>query len=268
MNLSTKAAPQLSSPPRVSLAFRVGVVGHRPNRLKQADGPLLDQRVQEILQTVQAAVVEHHGVPANAERYSASPPQLRALSPLAEGVDRIFASAALDAGYTLTAVLPFPREEYQLDFAPDKALVPGALDGFRNLISKAETVFELDGTRGDESYAYQIAGEVVLNQSDLLIVVWDGERKNLRGGTEAILDAALGRGVPVAWIDAKAPHHWQLVTDQRQLRDLLGDEGETITLSDSSDRAALSAVVRRLLQFPEAPAAADHAHRLDNPNKG
>jgi hypothetical protein len=193
---------------------------------------------------------------------------LRALSPLAEGGDRLFASAALEAGYTLTAVLPFPREEYELDFAPDKALVPGALDGFRDLLTKAETVFELDGTRGDESYAYQIAGEVVLNQSDLLIVVWDGERKNLRGGTEVILDAALGRGVPVVWIDAKAPHHWQLVTDQRHLRDLLGDEGETITLSDSSDRATLSAVVRRLLQFPEAPAAVEHAHRLDNPNKG
>lgn len=265
---SVSSAQHPAGPPRVSLAFRVGVVGHRPNRLKNANADELAQRLREMLQTVQAAVIDHHRVPDNAKRYSASPPQLRALSPLAEGVDRIFASGALDAGYTLTAVLPFHREEYEHDFAPDKALVPGALDSFRELLARAETVFELDGTRGDESYAYQIAGEVVLNQSDLLVVVWDGERKNLRGGTEVILDAALGRGVPVAWIDAKAPHHWQLLTNQRQLRDRLGDEGETITLSDSSDRSALSAVVQRLLQFPEAPAATDHAHRLDNPNKG
>ncbi len=265
---STSPVSKRTEPPRVALAFRVGVVGHRPNRLKSADAAVLDQRLREILQAVQGAVIDHHRVQENAERFDGTPPQLRALSPLAEGVDRIFAAGALDAGYTLTAVLPFHREEYERDFAPEQALVPGALDTFRHLLARAETVFELDGTRGDEAYAYQIAGEVVLNQSDILVVVWDGERKNLRGGTEVILDTAIGRGIPVAWVDAKAPHNWQLLTDQRQLRDLLGDEGETITLSDSSDRSALSGVVQRLLHFPEAPAAADHAHRLDNPNKG
>ncbi len=30
-------APQLESPPRARPAFRVGTVGHRPNRLEQAD---------------------------------------------------------------------------------------------------------------------------------------------------------------------------------------------------------------------------------------
>ena len=246
------------------------MVGHRPNRLKSADAAVLDQRLREILQAVQGAVIDHHRVKENADRYDGTPPQLRALSPLAEGVDRIFAAGALDVGYTLTAVLPFPREEYERDFAPEQALVPGALDTFRDLVGRAETVFELDGTRGDEAYAYQIAGEVVLNQSDILVVVWDGERKNLRGGTEVILDTAIGRGIPVAWIDAKAPHHWLLLTEQRQLRDRLGDEGATIMLNASSDLAELKTVVQRLLHFPEAPPPLEHGHghRLDNPSKG
>lgn len=57
----------------------------------------------------------------------------------------------------------------------------------------------------DQSRAYHVAGDVVLNQSDLLIVVWDGERRNKRGGTEQTFDDALERGVPIVWIDAHAP---------------------------------------------------------------
>lgn len=267
---SNSPSKNFSVPPRVDLAFRVGVVGHRPYRLKSADMPQLVERVREMLLTVQQAVNEHYADKENADRYSAAKPQLRAMSPLAEGVDRIFASAALDAGYSLTAVLPFSREEYEQDFSPEKKPEPESLDTFRSLLKRSDTVFELDGTRSDESYAYQTAGEVVLNQSDILIVVWDGERKNLRGGTEFSLDTALGRGIPVALIDAKAPHHWLLLTDRRQLRDLLEDEGAMITLRESSDLSTLKDVTLSLLGFPKSSVASHHGHQLlrDDPNLG
>jgi len=65
----------------------------------------------------------------------------------------------------------------------------------RNLLSQARTVFQLDGSRSNTADAYHAAGNVVLNQSDLLTVVWDGERKNRRGGTEETFDEAIERGV-------------------------------------------------------------------------
>lgn len=98
------------------------------------------------------------------------------------------------------------------------------LIGFRRLLSKIRTVFELDGSRDDSSPAYHSAGTIVLNQSDLLIVVWDGERKNQRGGTEETYDDAIKRGVPVIWIDGHAPHHWRIVTQPiRKLEEINRD---------------------------------------------
>lgn len=135
--------------------------------------------------------------------YSDEPPVVRAISPLAEGVDRMFAREAISTGCELTVVLPFPQAEFENDFQRESALEENSLEQFRGLIGKASTVFELDGCREDSPRAYHHAGTVVLNQSDLLVVVWDGERKNQRGGTEETFDDAVERGVPVIWINAQ-----------------------------------------------------------------
>ncbi len=67
------------------------------------------------------------------------------------------------------------------------------------------------GSRADESGAYLEAGRVVLNQSDLLIAVWDGQRLGKKGGTEDTLAEAVSRGVKVALVSAIAPHPWSLM---------------------------------------------------------
>ena len=48
--------------------------------------------------------------------FDPAPPDLRLVSALAEGADRIAAKAALEAGWTLEVVLPFATEEYEQDF--------------------------------------------------------------------------------------------------------------------------------------------------------
>lgn len=210
VNRESTDSGQLCSPPKPPLVFRIGVVGHRPNRLQGADLTILQTRIGEIVLAVQTQVVEHHAT--HRDFYDECQPIVRAISPLAEGVDRLFARASLAAGCKLTAVLPFIRDEFQQDFAPGKGLEEDSLSTFNELLSQATTIFEMDGFREDESRAYHVAGDVVLNQSDLLIVVWDGERQNLRGGTEQTFDDAIERGVPIVWIDAHAPHHLKLVT--------------------------------------------------------
>ncbi|MEZ6056873.1 MAG: DUF4231 domain-containing protein [Planctomycetaceae bacterium] len=253
-NKQEKSPQELCSPPKPSLVFRIGVVGHRPDRLKSADSITLHARLKEIITTAQSQVSkhfrEHHAF------YDDKQPVVRAISPLAEGVDRFFAQQALDAGCELTAVLPFIREECQHDFEPGTALEKDSLTTFIELLSKATTIFELDGQRNDDTRAYHVAGDVVLNQSDLLIVVWDGERQNKRGGTEQTLDDAISRGVPIVWIDAHAPHHWKLVTKPLcWMEEVKSDVRAELTKSGAIDE--IKQQVDRLLQLPQPEESRD-----------
>lgn len=198
---------ELRAPPKPPLAFRVGVVGHRPDRLGEADLGQLGRVIGGILEQTQKAVKAFAG--EHADLFASGDPILRAISPLAEGTDRIFAEQALALGWELCCVMPFAQDEYENDFQPAVALEDDSLQRFRDLRSRARVCFQLDGSRAEEAAAYGAGGRVVLNQSDLLIVVWDGQRQDKRGGTEETMDEARRKGVPVLWIEAKAPHEWQ-----------------------------------------------------------
>jgi hypothetical protein len=237
------------SPPKVSLVFRIGIVGHRPNRLKHADQNVLAERLNELISAARQEVIEYYAIQRTL--YAETAPVIRALSPLAEGVDRVFAEQALMTGCELGVILPFVQAEFEQDFQPSDAMEPNSIDHFRSLLSQAQTVYELDGSREDASRAYHTAGTVVLNQSDLLIVVWDGERKNLRGGTEETFDDAIERGVPVVWIDAHAPHHWRIVTQPiRKLDGIV--HGQRAALKKSQSLKELRHQVRKIIELPTA----------------
>jgi hypothetical protein len=255
--LSHRCTESLVVPPKAPLVMRVGVVGHRPNRLAKANLDLLRTRLGEVVAAIQQAAA--HQFEAQRWLYADAPPVVRVISPLAEGVDRLFAAEGLALGCELTAVLPFEKSEFERDFAPPKAAEPNSVERFRELLGQAKRVFQLDGRRIDENRAYHIAGTVVLNQADLLVVVWDGERKNLRGGTEETFDDALERGVPVIWIDAHAPHHWWIVTESLRIERIEAGTRAAVTQSDSLER--LRSLVHNLIDLP-ARAAAPHSHAV------
>lgn len=201
-------------PPKPRLVFRVGVVGHRPDRLKAADLTELSARLGEILSRVRQEVdrfASTHG-----DMFTHEPPRLRILSPMAEGADRLAAERAIALGYELCCPIPFPLVELEQDFAPESALETSSLDRFRALLEGARTttgliVFEMDGDREQPSKAYAASGRVVLNQSDLLVVVWDGQRLGKEGGTEHVLDEAALSGIPMVVVDASHPHEYRVV---------------------------------------------------------
>jgi len=205
-----------AAPSRAGLTFRVGIVGHRPNRLQREDIPSLTARLAEALSLVKQAVEDfpatHPGL------FEPEPARLRAVSSLAEGTDRYFAREALRLGYQLCCPMPFRKEEFENDFKPEKSLETGldSVAEFNQILNEAQkktglTVLELEGLRTHSAGAYAVAGRVVLEQSDLLMVVWDGGGGNKRGGTVATMQEALAGLVPVLWIDARAPHRWQLL---------------------------------------------------------
>jgi hypothetical protein len=234
------------------VAFRVGVLGHRPNRLQGAN---LDQ-LAETLKTILVAVQEEMQAFKSSENswlYDDGTPKLRAISPLAEGTDRIFAEQALGLGFELACVTPFPVPEFEKDFAPGAALESNSLVRFRSLLEKATTVFQLDGNRSDDAAAYGAGGRVVLNHSDILVVVWDGERQNKRGGTEEKFDEARRQGIPVVWVDATAPHRWQLLSAKTPLP--VAPAGARVTPDGSGSAAGLKKWVRDVLELPRLAGA-------------
>jgi hypothetical protein len=206
------------------------VVGHRPDRLPPSEAELarLRERIGEALAAVARAVAAFAESPGAVLYDTTTAPVLTANSPLAEGADRLFAEEALRLGYRLNCVMPFAMGSFEDDFAGPESFEHASLDRFRGILGKAEsakvlTRFELNGRRERAREAYESAGRVVLNQSDLLIAVWDGGGANGVGGTVDTLRAAVEYNVPTLWIDSRAPHGWKLLRVREDLDCLYGD---------------------------------------------
>ena len=133
---------------------------------------------------------------------------------------------------------------------------------FRGLLKRARegagvTTFELDGNRSAAPNAYALGGRVVLNQSDLLVVVWDGQNRAGDGSTVDTAQEAIRFRVPVLWIDALAPRNWQLLRDAEDMRCLEGNDRCMPRDHGSSDtaqaRKSLAEAVRRIVHQEIAP---------------
>lgn len=165
--------------------MRISTTGHRPNRLHIAE-ELIALRLREALGQISAAVaLQRPGEP------------MIALSPLAEGADRLFAAAALDLGFRLEAMLPFRSADYERTFSD-----PARLAEYRALLARADRVIELPGNLSDSDAAYEAMGRESVRLGDIVVAVWDGEPAAGRGGTPDIVAVALGQGRPVVWIDS------------------------------------------------------------------
>lgn len=119
------------------------------------------------------------------------------VSALAEGADRLVADHLLGReGSRLVAVLPLEAEDYETDFA-----TPYSRAEFRHLLARAEEVVILP-PQDDRNRAYEACGLDVLDRSDVLVAVWDGEDGQGVGGTGTLVQRARERGTPVVWVHA------------------------------------------------------------------
>lgn len=169
---------------RTSPKLRVGVTGHRANKL----GPATAERLRPAVRAALARLKALLGQDAT----------WRVVSPLAEGADRLVASEGLALGAELLAPLPFPRLAYRHDFVE-----PGSLAEFDALILRATTIIELDGrydTEDTRKTAYAAVGEFMVDESDVVLALWDGEASGGQGGTAEIVESARHKGRPVLWL--------------------------------------------------------------------
>jgi hypothetical protein len=148
---------------RLPLIF--GVSGHRD--LVATDLPELRRQLSRVFSSFRAA-------------YPHTPFQL--LTPLAEGADRLAAEVALASEIDLLVPLPMEQAEYEDDFATAKSL-----EEFRALLAMAKSRWEIPmtGKAGTEGRTRQYAkvGELIVRESHVLILLWDGEENRKVGGT-------------------------------------------------------------------------------------
>jgi hypothetical protein len=162
---------------------------------------------------------------------------LRIISSLASGADQWVAEAAIELGFEMQSLLPFTHEEYLKDFK-----IQQDSNAYLDLLDRATAVLELDGkvgkdetgNRKPDSRSYEAVGRGILNQTDLLIAVWDGKEPHGKGGTGQIVCEALQNGIPVVWIPWSSPEKWQMrfspLGENEEPANQLGD---TVRLSDT-----------------------------------
>lgn len=63
----------------------------------------------------------------------------------------------------------------------------------------------------ESSRRVALAGRILIEQSDLVIAVWDGVSTWHVGGTGHTIETSLSLGTPVLWIDPACPEDWRLL---------------------------------------------------------
>lgn len=98
----------------------------------------------------------------------------------------------------------------------------------------------------ESSLRVALAARVMIEQSDLLVAVWDGVSRAFIGGTGHTIQVALEAGAPVVWIDANQPEDWRILLGPEALAAVHADTG--VRDPDCDRGAELQGLVRRALR--------------------
>jgi hypothetical protein len=213
----------------------VGVTGHRDgNTTFAANRGEIERSLTAVFEAIEEAL------PPLSDAAS----RIRLHSLLAPGADMMAMELALSRNWNVVAPLPFGLDLSiavncrNASEADARALVTGAVAPSPDVAAQAEAMrtlaarvqlFQLAeqdtvvGERflaaiaapGDSTAATAfsiiaseraaVAARVMIEQSDLLVAIWDGATPGSIGGTRHSIESALYHGAPVIWINASAP---------------------------------------------------------------
>lgn len=238
------------APPPPLPRLCLGVTGHRTgNAAFSANRPAVEAAL--------AALFARIGDLAEQERAALgklAPVRLHSL--LATGVDQLAARIAVERGWEVIAPLPFGRalnlaiNAIPASEADVRALLAGEQPGDAEVAQAgaaiaqacaAARLFELADAdeamtalfldhlthpadqakaalwNAECSARAALAGRVMIEQSDLLVAVWDGGSYSLGGGTGHTIAASLEAATPVVWIDPARPGDWTILRTPEDL---------------------------------------------------
>jgi hypothetical protein len=166
---------------RIPFTLRIGVTGHRTLDRLEILAPLVENAIRQLKELVTDSPEADIG--------------LVTVSSLAEGADRLVAELVLKIpGSRLEVALPFPVDDYCQDFSD-----PASRKQFDELFAGASERWTAP-VKANRDEAYEMAGHYVVDRSDVLIALWDGEPARGQGGTGAIVGYARERRVPLVWV--------------------------------------------------------------------
>jgi hypothetical protein len=270
----TKAAQAISAPPPPRVRLSLAITGHRvDNAAYAANQPAVARVLSAIFDGIDAAVAAE---PPLLGLGPVAPTRLHNL--LADGVDQLASEDALRRGWELVAPLPFGRNLNRAinarptDAAEVRALLAGSDAVSAGTKARADRIaaleaagstFELadqdaaitalylakldrpnDGAASDAFAAHcservGMSARVMIEQSDILIGVWDGASHVFVGGTGHTVAAALQLGAPVLWINVKAPEEWRVLRTLEALATLDAPAPDRTDVLPALVRAAL-----------------------------
>ena len=285
----TTVTALLLAPPPPQIRLSLGVTGHRQgNAAFAANRAAIEATLTTIFDAIADAVAVE---PPLLGPGSLAPMRLHSM--LVDGLDQMASHQALARGWELVAPLPFGRAlNAAINSRPEtvadaRALITGkgkcgtATRARAKVIADLEAkacVFELadrdetiaalyvalleEPTNVARAQAYSVqaservalAAQVLIEQSDLIVAVWDGASTSFVGGTGHTIALALDMGAPVVWIDARAPERWRILHAPESLAVILAD-----TPVDDERDQALVQLVRDALQ-PTAGKKPDPHH--------
>ncbi|MFZ4603324.1 MAG: hypothetical protein ACOYM8_12795 [Caulobacterales bacterium] len=287
--MTSAASPVAPPPPRVRVS--VGITGHRATH---AAYPANAARIEAVLTSVFDlidAVVARTKPP-----FTGGFAPVRLHSMLADGADQAAARLAQARGWELVAPLPFGEalnaaiNAAPLHAADARALLTGSQPADEAVAARAEAIRSLsaqaqvfaladrdeeisdaflttlespgaaaarDVFNADCAERVALAARLVVEQSDILVAVWDGARTTFVGGTGHTLATALDLGANVVWIDPARPEAWRILAAPEALADL-----------QSADRGAdQPALLARLVEAAlgvESPAPPTRGHHASD----
>ncbi len=244
------------NPPNIRLS--VAVTGHRNRHpVYSENAERIKAVIASIFYAIDNAVSEAPPLP---DDYEIGATRLHTL--LVEGSDQVAAELALGRGWELISPLPFgQRLNRAINALPTgledaKALLEGNAASDPSTQKRADSIdqmanqarlFELAdqdvaisdlflammGAPEDFAKAQafamesaqraQLAGRILVEQSDMLIAIWDGESTANIGGAGHTVASALDLGAPVIWIDPADPENWHVLQAPESLSLPRGD---------------------------------------------
>ena len=158
----------------------IGVIGHRRTGAQEALANTARQARDQLLARM----------PGEGREIA-----LVVVTSLAEGVDQWLTRILLERpGTALDVVLPCARTGMAASMA-----VPAARREFDDLLALARHVEEPEDVACGDA-AFLAASRRVVDQCDVLMVVWDGEPERGPGGTGGAVEYATKTGCPLVWI--------------------------------------------------------------------
>src|SRR5579863_500980 len=115
------------------------------------------------------------------------------VSSAAAGGDLLFAESCIQVGLPIRILLPAPKEQFREDF--DEPTWNRAVSVMEHAIS-----VEVIGSGETKEERYYECGVETVQQSQMLLALWDGKPSLGLGGTEEIVTFAKGQERPVVWI--------------------------------------------------------------------